>query len=347
MKTLLLASTLLLLACSSQPLCGSHGSRFDAEHGASYCVYDQAIVVEGGFQCPTGFTAFKDFGDFRVCSVTFQDLDRLPEPLCQRYDLECRFHDGLAYGDGGIPQRDGGKPTRSDPCGDDDGDGLPNASEYALDVDGDGLVGNGDTDSDNDGILDGDEAGPANASCQVSLDCDGDVLPNHADPDSDNDGISDGEELAQGTSVCDSDSDGNGCPDVFEADGCRPEDVVVQVASKDEFDCNVSTFSIVAPTSIGSVFLELDSPGTWILALPLDAEPTSGASRGDMSEFLDVKAGTQLRYKLSTGNGPPESFAPGQVSEWRLMRDFNRGDVVGQGRLFIPADATICADWLI
>jgi outer membrane protein OmpA-like peptidoglycan-associated protein len=73
----------------------------------------------------------------------------------------------------------------SDDASDSDGDGLTDAFELAIGTDPN------DADSDDDGVLDGDEPSP-------DVDTDGDGLINALDPDSDNDGLFDGTELGLG-----------------------------------------------------------------------------------------------------------------------------------------------------
>ena len=69
---------------------------------------------------------------------------------------------------------------------DTDGDKLPDNQEVGgFDFDGDGIPNPLDPDSDNDGIIDGDEP-------SGDADCDG--LVNNSDPDSDNDGKPDGQD---------------------------------------------------------------------------------------------------------------------------------------------------------
>lgn len=82
-----------------------------------------------------------------------------------------------------------------------DGDGLDNDTERRLDLPAD------DADSDDDGVLDGDEA-------DYDVDTDGDGLINALDPDSDDDGIMDGTEAGVNTAGEDTDTDaGNFVPD--------------------------------------------------------------------------------------------------------------------------------------
>ena len=93
---------------------------------------------------------------------------------------------------------------------DTDVDGIPDDVEGTGDTDGDGIPDFLDLDSDNDGLLDSDEA----AGSLGSQDTDADGIPDHLDLDSDNDGLTDTFE-ARG-----SDLDGDGIVDNFtDADG--------------------------------------------------------------------------------------------------------------------------------
>ena len=58
-----------------------------------------------------------------------------------------------------------------------------------MDFDGDGLGDNADTDDDNDGVADGSDAFPFDAT--ETLDTDSDGIGNSADTDDDNDGVLD------------------------------------------------------------------------------------------------------------------------------------------------------------
>ncbi|MEZ4365779.1 MAG: Ig-like domain-containing protein [Kofleriaceae bacterium] len=84
---------------------------------------------------------------------------------------------------------------------DTDGDGLPDPLEVLIGTDPD------DADSDDDGVIDGDEA-------NFWLDTDGDGLINALDPDSDDDGLFDGTEVGLGCDLPDTDlAEGNCIPD--------------------------------------------------------------------------------------------------------------------------------------
>ncbi|EYF07081.1 DUF3344 domain-containing protein [Chondromyces apiculatus] len=121
--------------------------------------------------------------------------------------------------DGGIPDGqedvnfngvvDGAETDPNDPADDatlmdTDGDGLTDAVEEAIGTDPN------DADSDNDGVIDGDEP-------NFSDDQDGDGLINALDPDSDGDGLFDGTELGLDCEDPDTDPAANTC--IADADG--------------------------------------------------------------------------------------------------------------------------------
>ncbi|MBI5514703.1 MAG: hypothetical protein HY909_13085 [Deltaproteobacteria bacterium] len=129
---------------------------------------------------------------------------------------------------GGDAPPDEGADAR--PCVDTDGDGISDEFEGApaLDTDGDGMPDFRDTDSDNDGFADAEEAarrypgyegmasvfrcGTTPSNCDVPPD----GLSNHRDTDSDNDGLTDAEERAAHTNPCADDSDRDGASDLTE-----------------------------------------------------------------------------------------------------------------------------------
>ena len=87
---------------------------------------------------------------------------------------------------------------------DDDNDGVLDTDDAfpldrteSVDTDGDGKGNNVDTDDDNDGVLDSNDAFPLDST--ESVDTDGDGIGNNADTDDDGDGISDLDEIANGT----------------------------------------------------------------------------------------------------------------------------------------------------
>jgi len=111
-------------------------------------------------------------------------------------------------GDDGRPGMDGAvfRP-------DEDGDTIANQDEgssASIDTDGDGTEDWLDTDSDNDGILDADEAGDDDVATPP-VDSDADGIPDFQDFDSDNNGIPD---VREGTG----DNDADGIPDYADDD---------------------------------------------------------------------------------------------------------------------------------
>ncbi|MDH5389217.1 MAG: FG-GAP-like repeat-containing protein [Gammaproteobacteria bacterium] len=136
-------------------------------------------------------------------------------------------------------------PLVNDAAGDPDGDGVTNINEYLggtnpnvinsdttdtdgdgvtdvtdncpavinatqLDTDGDGAGDACDSDDDNDGVIDGNDAFPLDAA--ESVDTDGDLIGNNADTDDDGDGVADGSDAfpLDATETVDTDKDGIG-----------------------------------------------------------------------------------------------------------------------------------------
>jgi|GEM_PF-2885266 len=100
---------------------------------------------------------------------------------------------------------------------DDDNDGVQDTDDAfpldnteSVDTDGDGIGNNADTDDDNDGVTDSDDAFPLDNT--ESIDTDGDGIGNNADTDDDNDGVADTDDAfpLDDTETLDSDGDGIG-----------------------------------------------------------------------------------------------------------------------------------------
>ena len=83
------------------------------------------------------------------------------------------------------------------------------------DFDKDGSVDEVDLDDDNDGVVDGEDAFPLDASESVDTDSDG--IGNNADKDDDGDGLSDTNETKNGTDPLKADTDGDGFSDRSDA----------------------------------------------------------------------------------------------------------------------------------
>ena len=137
---------------------------------------------------------------------------------------------------------------------DTDGDGIENdsdncasvANEDQLDTDSDGLGNACDADDDGDGVLDGPDAFPLDAT--ETLDTDGDAVGNNADTDDDDDGLTDQEESVLGTDplITDTDSDGVGDKgDIFPLDTSEQVD-----ADSDGVGDNADVFPLDATETI-------------------------------------------------------------------------------------------------
>ena len=128
-------------------------------------------------------------------------------------------------GDGILGANDNCPTTANADQADADDDGVGDVCDNAptvananqLDTDGDGVGDVSDTDDDNDGIADADDAFPLDAS--ESLDSDGDGIGDEQDPDADNDGIADEADNCVTVANPDqADLDGDGIGDVCDSD---------------------------------------------------------------------------------------------------------------------------------
>jgi MYXO-CTERM domain-containing protein len=108
--------------------------------------------------------------------------------------------------------------NRNDDLLDTDGDGIPDDVEGTGDTDGDGTPNFQDLDSDDDGILDRDEAGDTNLGT-APVDTDNDGTADYLDLDSDMDGVNDEDEAGDNLGTTPPvDSDGDGTPDFRDLD---------------------------------------------------------------------------------------------------------------------------------
>ena len=150
------------------------------------------------------------------------DGDGIPDYL----EPDDQDTDGDGIPDSEDADDDGDGIPTADEQGDTDDDGIPDYLESNTeDTDGDGIPNYyPDTDSDNDGILDGDEyydgSGVDDAFCtDLTQDTDGDGIPDCRDNDVDGDGIAnylDGDTDGDGVTDLDEgtdDTDGDGIPD--------------------------------------------------------------------------------------------------------------------------------------
>ncbi len=121
-------------------------------------------------------------------------------------------------------QRDRDGDLEGDVCdSDDDNDGVDDENDAfpldlneSVDTDGDGIGDNADTDDDNDGFSDADEVAGCNTdpldAIDVPADFDGDEICDALDPDDDNDGVDDENDICAGTNnVAEVEISNNGC----------------------------------------------------------------------------------------------------------------------------------------
>ncbi|MBU2950454.1 cadherin-like domain-containing protein [Tamlana agarivorans] len=134
---------------------------------------------------------------------------------------------------------------------DDDNDGIPTVVELGLsDTDKDGtLLGDGWTDSDNNGVHDSYESGA------TLVNSDSDTVPNYLDLDSDNDGVFDAYEY---DGLGDIDITGNGVGDGTDSDG---DGILDSIEDKDGF--GFTTYNAAVETTSGTPnYLNTQSGGT-------------------------------------------------------------------------------------
>jgi len=207
------------------------------------CNGDNGGVV-GNLKCPTTanptckLEAGADFGKCFKCTSNADCGGNHAGPTCEIATGKC--FDTDTDGDGLIDSVElqlGTDPTKKDT----DGDGLSDLEEVVkpdgtfdkIDTDKDGIIDAKDTDSDNDGIPDGDEgvkvgfpdgglpdAGGTDAGPNlVFRDTDGDGIPDWRDEDDDNDAILTKDEIQDTKlSKVDEDVDGDGIKNWYDTD---------------------------------------------------------------------------------------------------------------------------------
>jgi len=145
--------------------------------------------------------------------------------------------------------------TIKDIAGAFDSDSIDIVINPLVDTDGDGNEDVNDTDDDNDGVLDQDDAFPFDSS--ESLDTDGDGTGNNKDIDDDNDGVNDDEDAfpLDSTESVDTDGDGDG----NNTDTDDDNDNII-----DELDgepLNDKVGDLTAPVFIDIAAIEINSAG--------------------------------------------------------------------------------------
>ncbi|MEC7519989.1 MAG: VWA domain-containing protein [Myxococcota bacterium] len=199
--------TILLAGCAADPGGGGDGCTTGDDCESGRCVDGVCVAPPDAGEGSTDGGGETDAGVSRDAG-----LPPMPDA-------------GLPMTDSGVPPMDAG----FDPFGDTDMDGISDfhegrSSGTSTDTDGDGAPDYLDPDSDNDGILDRDEAGDADPITSP-VDTDFDGVPDFRDDDSDGNGVPDS---IEGTSDLDGDgrpafrdgdNDGDGLEDVFEIGG--------------------------------------------------------------------------------------------------------------------------------
>ena len=185
---------------------------------------------------------------------------------------------------------------RPNPCNtgiDTDGDGIPNDVDTdddndgvldvndafpldpteSVDTDNDGIGNNADTDDDNDGVLDVNDAFPLDPT--ESVDTDNDGIGNNADTDDDNDGVLDVNDAFPLDPTESSDLDGDGIGDNSDPD-----------RDGDGFDNDIETQVGTDPNDAGSVPPDQDGDG-----IPDSIDPDAdGNGIPDNEEFTETSS---------------------------------------------------------
>ncbi|MCK0143450.1 Hint domain-containing protein [Aliiroseovarius sp. F20344] len=179
----------------------------DSNSDAGFSLSIDGTTVLDSSGNPISSTGYEDFGFEASYTFDVDALDSDGDGIADYLDLDSD-NDGIT--DNVEAQTSAGyvAPTGVDT----DGDGLDDAYETGgltpVDTDGDGIADYLDTDSDNDGILDVDEAG--HGVDQATIDASG---------DSDGDGIMDAVDDVVGWDVNDDDVDGSGNLTLDDTDG--------------------------------------------------------------------------------------------------------------------------------
>jgi Big-like domain-containing protein/thrombospondin type 3 repeat protein len=222
-------------------------------------------------------------------------------------------------------------PIVDDSLDDPDADGLPNIDEHDLGCDP------GDTDTDNDGLSDGDEVNVYNSDPH-NPDTDGDglndgdeidygTLPD--DPDSDGDGLNDGDEVyIHGTDPADDDSDGDGINDGDEVDvlGTDPNDTDTDGDRLSDYEEEFEVYGFLTDPTLFDTDGDTMDDG-WEIANGLD--PTQTASDTEDSDgdgLTDIE-----EYNLNTHPNNTDSDGDGLTDPYELDNSLDPNDTDTDG----------------
>ena len=226
-------------------------------------------------------------------------------------------------------------------AGDSDSDGIPDDIECGTapcrDTDNDGIPDYTDTDSDNDGVLDEDEAGEDPTKPK---DTDGDGIPDIADPtnggegekggDSDGDGVADADECNSWPNC--SDTDGDGLADYLDADS-SPAVTTPNPAPVPEEELGTIKTGVHGAGSIHwgfalilSLLVVMRRKSALIIALPMLL--TSLASNAEWWDEMDlyVGAGIGQSYLDPSIDGTGYTIDNHTQNAWKLTGGWDWND---------------------
>ena len=213
---------------------------------------------------------------------------------------------------------------------DDDGiDDIDDAFPYdvteALDTDSDGIGNNADTDDDGDDVADGLDAFPLDAA--ESIDTDSDGIGNNADTDDDGDGVADGADVfpLNPSESIDTDSDGIG----NNADTDDDEDGVADGAD---------AFPLDAAESLDS---DSDGVGNNADAFPLDASWSGDVDDDGMPDSWESQYGLDADDVRYDADNDLDGDGISNLDEFTAGSDPTRDELPPV--LVIPEDITLSA----
>jgi len=297
---------------------------------ASYTIaVDGVVVVDSGANPNFGSTVTHSFSVAETVTTTDSDGDGIADYL----DLDSD-NDGIT--DNVEAQTTAGyiAPTGVDS----DGDGLDDAYEGAgdagltpVDTDGDGIADVLDGDSDNDGILDVDEAG--HGFSQADIDASGDA---------DGDGIADVVDDVVGWDVNDADIDGAGnftladTDNDTDADGSNAIPMTNDLDFRDAVPC--FTPGVLIATLAGEIAVEDIRPGDRVLTLDNGYQPVRWVGKRSLNQ-TDLAQHPHLRpiiiRKSAFGNtqkmrvSPQHGMLVKHGSGVRLIRAKHAAETLG------------------